>query len=62
MAKKNFLPMQTGDVPATEASSELLEALTGYVPSTPVSVGVPRFVDWYLTHYRASEPAPKRGV
>ncbi len=52
-AKKNFLPMQTGDVPATEASSALLEALTGYVPSTPVSVGVPRFVDWYLSHYRA---------
>ncbi len=52
-AKKNFLPMQTGDVPATEASSALLEALTGYVPSTPVDVGVPRFVDWYLLHYRA---------
>ncbi len=52
-AKKNFLPMQTGDVPATEASSALLEALTGYVPSTPVSDGVPRFVDWYLSHYRA---------
>ncbi len=52
-AKKNFLPMQAGDVPATEASSALLEALTGYIPSTPVSVGVPRFVDWYLSHYRA---------
>ncbi len=52
-AKKNFLPMQTGDVPATEASSALLEALTGYVPSTPVSDGVPRFVDWYLSHYSA---------
>ncbi len=52
-AKKNFLPMQTGDVPATEASSALLKALTGYVPSTPVIVGVPRFVDWYLSHYRA---------
>jgi UDP-glucuronate 4-epimerase len=52
-AKKNFLPMQTGDVPATEASSALLEALTRYVPSTPMSVGVPRFVDWYLSHYRA---------
>jgi UDP-glucuronate 4-epimerase len=52
-AKKNFLPMQTGDVPATEASSALLEALTGYIPSTPVSVGVPRFVDWYLSHFSA---------
>jgi UDP-glucuronate 4-epimerase len=52
-AKKRFLPMQTGDVPATEASSALLEALTGYKPSTSVSVGVPQFVDWYLSHYRA---------
>lgn len=45
-AKKTFLPMQDGDVPATWASSELLEALTGYRPSTPISVGVPAFVDW----------------
>ena len=52
-ANKNFLPMQTGDVPATEASSARLQALTGYAPSTPVGVGVPRFVDWYLSHYRA---------
>jgi UDP-glucuronate 4-epimerase len=50
-AKKNFLPMQPGDVQATEASSELLEALTGYGPSTPVSVGVPQFVDWYLSRH-----------
>ncbi len=52
-AKKNFLPMQKGDVPATEASSALLEELTGYVPSTPVGVGVPQFVDWYRSHYSA---------
>jgi UDP-glucuronate 4-epimerase len=45
-AKKTFLPMQDGDVPATWASSELLEALTSYRPSTPISVGVPAFVDW----------------
>ena len=52
-ARKNFLPMQTGDVPATEASSALLKALTGYSPETPISVGVPKFVEWYLSHYRA---------
>lgn len=45
-ARKTFLPMQDGDVPATWASSELLEALTGYRPSTPISEGVPAFVAW----------------
>jgi UDP-glucuronate 4-epimerase len=43
----NLMPMQPGDVPATEASAELLRRLTGYAPSTPVSVGVPAFVRWY---------------
>ncbi len=51
-AIKNFMPMQQGDVPATEASSALLKALTGYAPSTPPSQGSPAFVDWYLAHYR----------
>ncbi len=50
-AIKNMLPMQPGDVPATEASSKLLHLLTGYAPSTPVSVGVPAFVSWYQEHY-----------
>ncbi|MGQ2990904.1 MAG: NAD-dependent epimerase/dehydratase family protein [Brevundimonas sp.] len=50
-ARKTFLPMQDGDVPATWASAELLEALTGYRPSTPVSEGVARFVDWYRDYY-----------
>lgn len=49
----NLLPMQQGDVPATEASAELLRRLTGYAPSTPVSVGVPAFVLWYKEHYAA---------
>lgn len=49
----NLLPMQPGDVPATEASSALLRRLTGYAPSTPVSVGVPAFVRWYREHYAA---------
>lgn len=47
----NLMPMQPGDVPATEASSDLLRRLTGYAPSTPVSVGVPAFVNWYREHY-----------
>jgi len=52
-AKKNFLPMQAGDVPATEASPELLRALTGRVPSTTVEKGVAEFVRWYREHVAA---------
>jgi UDP-glucuronate 4-epimerase len=51
-AIKNFLPMQAGDVPATEASSDLLRRLTGYAPSTTPEEGVAAFVRWYLDHYR----------
>lgn len=51
-ARKNMLPMQQGDVPATEASPELLRRLTGYVPTTSVEEGVAAFVAWYCDHYR----------
>ncbi|MBA4762021.1 NAD-dependent epimerase/dehydratase family protein [Sphingomonas sp.] len=54
-AKKNFLPMQAGDVPATEASPELLRALTGRVPTTPVEQGVAEFVRWYREHVVAEK-------
>lgn len=50
-ATKTFLPMQDGDVTATFASADLLENITGYRPMTPISVGVPAFVDWYRDHY-----------
>jgi UDP-glucuronate 4-epimerase len=51
-AQRKLVPMQMGDVPATFANTDLLEKLTRYRPSTPVSVGVPRFVDWYRGHYK----------
>jgi UDP-glucuronate 4-epimerase len=50
-AEKNLLPMQAGDVPDTWADVEDLVADVGYRPSTPVEVGVARFVDWYLDYY-----------
>ena len=50
-AKKTFLPMQDGDVRATFASAELLETLTGFRPSTPISVGIPAFATWFRAHY-----------
>jgi len=50
-AQKNLLPLQPGDVPDTYADVEDLVRDTGYQPSTPVSVGVARFVDWYRDYY-----------
>lgn len=50
-AKLNFLPMQAGDVTRTFADATLLEALTGYRPSTAIEVGVPAFCDWYESYY-----------
>ena len=46
-ARKEYLPMQMGDVPATHADISLLKNLTGYSPHTPVEVGVKKFVEWF---------------
>lgn len=43
-AQRNYLPMQTGNVPATWADASLLVELTGYRPRTPFREGVTRFV------------------
>ncbi len=50
-AKRNYLPMQTGDVQATWADATLLKNLTGFLPGTPVSVGIPKFVQWFREYY-----------
>ena len=51
-AKKTFLDMQAGDVPATWANGTLLNELIGPRQATPLQNGVDAFVDWYQTHYR----------
>jgi UDP-glucuronate 4-epimerase len=51
-ATMNMLPMQAGDVAATEADTSALQAATGFSPATPVEEGVKRFVDWYREYYR----------
>lgn len=50
-AKRNFLPMQPGDVPATFADVEALVRDVGYQPATPVETGIARFVEWYRGYY-----------
>jgi UDP-glucuronate 4-epimerase len=51
-AVRHDLPMQPGDVPATWASTRVLEDLTGFRPKTPLAVGVSAFVAWYRDYYR----------
>jgi UDP-glucuronate 4-epimerase len=51
-AKKNFLPMQPGDVPATFADVTELKAAIGFEPKTPLDDGIKRFVAWYREFYR----------
>jgi len=50
-ARKNMLPMQPGDVPATYAEIHDLETAVGFRPSTSIDVGVQKFVDWYREYY-----------
>jgi UDP-glucuronate 4-epimerase len=50
-AKKNFLPLQPGDVPDTYASTKNLNIKYNYKPSTSVIDGVSNFVKWYKNYY-----------
>jgi UDP-glucuronate 4-epimerase len=51
-AKKNFMPMQPGDVPKTFADIDDLVRDVGFAPATPIEDGIARFVDWYRAYYR----------
>ena len=51
-AKRNLLPMQDGDVPATSADTADLRAAVDFAPRTPVRDGVRRFVAWYRDYYK----------
>jgi UDP-glucuronate 4-epimerase len=51
-AKKNLLPMQAGDVIATAANIDELDAWVGFKPITSIQQGVERFVDWYRNYYK----------
>lgn len=50
-ARRNLLPMQKGDVPATWADCALLQRLTGYQPKTSLHDGMTLVVDWYRSYY-----------
>jgi UDP-glucuronate 4-epimerase len=56
-ARLNLTPMQAGDVRRTAADPDLLEALTGYRPTTSVEEGVAAFCAWWR-EYRDAMPEP----
>ena len=51
-AKKDFLPLQAGDVPETWADVDDLVQAVGFRPTTPLREGIARFVEWYRSYYR----------
>lgn len=51
-AERNYMDMQTGDVPATWADATLLQRLTGYRPQTDFRDGIAKFVAWFRDYYR----------
>ena len=54
VAKKNYLPLQPGDVPSTAADVSALIKDTGYSPNTSIETGIKEFVKWYLDFYSKS--------
>jgi UDP-glucuronate 4-epimerase len=53
-AKINRLPEQPGDMPLTCADISKARKLLGYNPATPLSDGLPRFIDWFLKRSKRS--------
>ena len=52
-ATMNLLPMQAGDVAATDADVSRLQAWVDFRPKTNVEDGIARFVEWYKAYYGA---------
>lgn len=49
--EKIFEPIKPGDVPATYASTDLLNEEVGFKPNTPLAEGLQKFTDWYVAYY-----------
>jgi UDP-glucuronate 4-epimerase len=58
-AKKKFLPLQAGDVPATYADVDDLMNDVGFKPATPIEEGIKKFVEWYREYYQLASKEVK---
>ncbi len=52
-AIRNYKPLQPGDVTETYADIDRIKELYGFEPKTTIDEGIPRFVEWYRTYYKA---------
>lgn len=50
--EKSFEPLKPEDVPATYASTDLLEKAVGFKPKTSIEEGLQKFADWYVGYYQ----------
>lgn len=53
-ARKNYLPLQPGDVPDTYADVTDLVDNLGYKPETPLETGINNFIEWYKNYFRVN--------
>ncbi|MEX2567769.1 MAG: NAD-dependent epimerase [Cyclobacteriaceae bacterium] len=51
-SKKEMMPIQPGDVPATYADTSALENELGYKPATSIEYGIGEFIHWYRDYYK----------
>ena len=54
-AKKEYLPMQPGDVYQTYADVDDLIRDFGFKPETTIEEGLRRFAEWYRAYYGITE-------
>ena len=52
-AERRLEPLQPGDIPSTYADIAAIRRDHGFAPTTPIEVGIPRFVEWF-NHYRGT--------
>jgi len=50
-AQKELLPIQPGDVPATCADIRRAQTRLGFQPTTPITLGIPRFIQWFKDYH-----------
>lgn len=55
MFNKKYEPIIPGDVPATYASTELLNQAVGFRPETSIEDGLQNFADWYVSYYKVEK-------
>ena len=51
-SKKQFLPLQKGDVIKTHSDTKLIKKHYNYEAKTEVSYGVKKFIEWYVSYFK----------